>query len=223
MSFTYLPGPSPFTSPLLLLIEFRLFSLSLLVSNSSHHLCVACFSGLPWVGLYRSTDCALAPCLLSQSRRTPFFFILFFYTLSSFIYHYPLSLSLSISLNSIYLQYIKSFITFYSSFEFPNTCFCFFDLKLLKNSFDLTRVVDYLFLTHTYLISFLLIPRYIYASISHIHIPSSSYNSLHLHLLPSSPPFSFCLFIRFHIHIQAFKIHFSPPHLFFCLCKLALI
>lgn len=128
MSFTYLPGPSPFTSPLLLLIEFRLFSLSLLVSNSSHHLCVACFSGLPWVGLYRSTDCA--PAYVLYHRTSPilitlwlhvsfpnqegplFFYPLFFYTLSSFIYHYPLSLSLSISLNSIYLQYIKSYILF---------------------------------------------------------------------------------------------------------------
>lgn len=152
-------------------------------------------------------------------KKDPFFFILFFYTLSSFIYHYPLSLSLSISLNSIYLQYIKSFITFYSSFEFPNTCFCFFDLKLLKNSFDLTRVVDYLFLTHTYLISFLLIPRYIYTSISHIHILSSR-SSHHPTILfififfPPHPPFLFAYSFGFTYTSKLSKSTF-PLHIFF--------
>lgn len=113
MSFTYLPGPSPFTSPLLLLIEFRLFSLSLLVSNSSHHLCVACFSGLPWVGLYRSTDCA--PAYVLYHRTSPILITLwlhvsfpnqegplFFYPL--FLYTIFIHISLSTITFSLYFS-----------------------------------------------------------------------------------------------------------------------
>lgn len=150
-----------------------------------------------------------------------FFYPLFLYTI--FIHISLSTITFSLYFSKFNLSTVYQILYFIHLLNSQTRAFVF----LIRSCWIIPLIwfvwVDHWFLTHTYLISFLLIPRYIYASISHIHIPSSSYNSLHLHLLPSSPPFSFCLFIRFHIHIQAFKIHFSPPHLFFCLCKLALI